>query len=92
MDEVIPLVVRDEDGNPAWEGVTMAGQVRQVEQRGGDKPDWGSVVAGEPLPQLGEEYPEPDSGNVPLQDGHPLWPADNWGVPDPPGGNDPEAQ
>lgn len=57
-------------------------QVPQVESRGGDRPDWGKVVKGEPLVPLGEEYPEPDSQDVPLQDGQPLWPADNWGVSD----------
>jgi hypothetical protein len=67
-------------------------QVPQTESRGGDKPDWGKAVAGEPLPKLGEEYPEPDSEEVPLQDGQPLWPEDNWGVTQPPGGNDPESQ
>lgn len=61
--------------------VTPGGQVPQVEQRGGDKPDWGKAVAGEALPELGEEYPEPDSQDAPLQGQLPLWPEDNWGVP-----------
>jgi len=67
-------------------------QVRQVENRGGDKPDWGKVVAGEPLPERQETYPDPDSEQAPPQDGQPLWPEDNWGITEPPGGNDPEAQ
>lgn len=71
----------------------MGEQVPQVEQRGGDHPDWKNAVAGEPLPQLGEEYPEPRSQVAPLQDGQlPLWPEDNWGVPEAPGANDPEVQ
>ena len=65
-------------------------QVPGTEQRGGDKPDWDSVTAGEPLPQRRESYPEPDSGQLEL------WPEDDWGTGEAllaaDEANDPEAQ
>lgn len=56
----------------------MGEQAPQVESRGGDKPDWGSVVAGEPLPEQGEEYPEPGSQDAP-QEGRQLQAQDSRG-------------
>lgn len=37
------------------------------EQRGGNRVDWKNVVPGAPLPERpAAEYPEPDSGQLPL--------------------------
>lgn len=53
-------------------------RVPAQESRGGDKVDWSRAVPGEALPGEAIAYPEPDSEAVPSQDGHPLWPADEW--------------
>lgn len=72
-----------------------ARQAMQVENRGGDRVDWKRAVAGEPLPPLGEEYPEPEStGAFTAQAGLAAAQASahGLGAEEPPGGNDPEAQ
>jgi hypothetical protein len=75
------------------EDVTPSRQASQVENRGGDRVDWGRAVAGEPLPPLGEEYPEPDSTDVPARFAQAgLASAQGLGEEEPPGANDPEAQ
>lgn len=73
-----------------------ARQAMQVENRGGDRVDWKNAVAGEPLPPLGEEYPEPES-TIPaftVQAGLAAAQASAQGLggEELPGANDPEAQ
>lgn len=35
------------------------------ETRGGDKIDWARAVPGQPLPERGEHFPDPDSEELP---------------------------
>lgn len=57
-------------------------QVPQVESRGGDRPDWESVVMGEPLPEQEVEYPEPVSTALPEATAHAGLPSASAAAPE----------
>ncbi len=59
----------------------MGPHVPGQETRGGDKVDWPNAKPGEPLPERGESFPDPDSEDLPAG-------LDSWagaGYPDPDG-------
>jgi hypothetical protein len=41
------------------------GGIPSQETRGGNRPDWAHLAPGEPLAELPEDYPEPDSEELP---------------------------
>ena len=67
----------------------MGPHVPGQETRGGDKVDWPNAKPGEPLPERGESFPDPDSEE--LGDAAPpgLWDADEYPDPDAYGEDEP---
>ena len=60
------------------------------ETRGGDKVDWVNAKPGEPLPERGETFPDPDSEALPPEDLRlGLWDADEYPDPDAYGEDEP---
>lgn len=70
----------------------MRPHVPGQETRGGDKVDWARAQPGEPLPERGETFPEPDSEELPPGLGS--WEDDDgntYGYEDPDGYPGPDA-